>query len=269
MRRAEWDRIWILSGTLKLREDSREGLLQVHARIADGWHIYALSQKGGPGPSSITVQSADKIQLLGAFQPDEAPEVREVAEFDVPLEEHYGQVTWTAPIRLAEGVDPQTVVLDVLFDGILCHDEKGCIPAMDVPVAIRFEGILDAEQATAMPKTGEFRADRSHVTIRGHVQPASVQPGGVLRLVLTAVCDDDWHIYAYARGGSERGRQADVGGADRAVRVDAGRSAGSDEPIVKQDGDQPPVAYHGGTVSWTFDIQVPEAMPAGTSSWPE
>jgi suppressor for copper-sensitivity B len=255
----------VLSGALKLRADSREGILQVHASMANDWHIYALSQKGGPGPSSITVQSADKIELLGSFQPDEAPEVREVAEFDVPLEEHYGEVTWTVPIRLAEGVDPQKVVLDVLFDGILCHDEKGCVPAMDVPVDVRFEGILDTEQAeTAIPKTGEFRADRSHVTIRGHVQPASVQPGGALQLVLTAVCDEDWHIYAYAAEDPNEVAKPTLVVLTEPSGWTLGEVQVSEEPIVKQDGDQPPVAYHGGTVSWTFDIQVPETTAVGT-----
>jgi suppressor for copper-sensitivity B len=261
----EADRDWKLSGALKLREGSREGILQVHANIASGWHIYALTQKGGPGPSTITVRSSDQIGVLGPFQPDEAPEVREVAEFDVPLEEHYGEVTWTAPIRLAEGVDPQTVELDVVFDGILCHDQLGCMPLVDSPIAVRFEGMLDATEADAViPRAGEHRADRSHVTIRGYVQPAVVQPGGVVRLVLTAVCDDTWYIYAYADQDPNEVAKPTLVVLSEPSGWTLGQVQVSEQPLVKQDEGQAPVAYHGGTVSWTFDIQVPEDAAAGT-----
>lgn len=253
-----------LSGALKLREGSREGILQVTATMPDGWHIYALTQKGGPGPSSLTVKSVDKIELLGAFRPDEAPESREVAEFDVPLDEHYGTVTWTAPMRLAEGVDPQTVELEVSFDGILCHDTKGCVPAMDTPVVVSFEGTMDAAEAeTAIPAAGEFRADRSHVTIRGHVEPAAVQPGGAVRLVLTAVNDEGWHVYAYAAKDPVEVAKPTLIVVTEPADWKVGQVQASGEPTIKHEESLPPVAYHGGTVSWSVDLQVPENAPEG------
>jgi suppressor for copper-sensitivity B len=252
-----------LSGSLKLREGSREGILQVTAVMTDGWHIYALTQKGGPGPSTLTVKSADKIELLGSFRPDEAPETREVAEFDVPLAEHYGSVVWTAPIRLAEGVDPQAVELEVLFDGILCHDTKGCVPAMDTPVVVSFEGTLDAAEAeAAIPAAGEFRADRSHVTIRGHIEPAAVQPGGSVRLVLTAINDESWHVYAYAaKDPSEVAKPTLIVVTEPDWTM--GEVQASSEPTVKREEGLAPVAYHGGTVSWTVDLQVPQDATEG------
>jgi suppressor for copper-sensitivity B len=253
-----------LSGTLKLREGSREGILQVTATMTDGWHVYALTQKGGPGPSALTVKSPDKIEVLGPFRPDEAPETREVAEFDVPIAEHYGSVIWTAPIRLAEGVDPQTVELEVLFDGILCHDTKGCVPAMDTPVVVRFEGTLDAAEAeAAIPVAGEFRADRSHVTIRGHIEPAAVQPGGSVRLVLTAINDESWHVYAYAAKDPSEVAKPTLIVVTEPADWTMGEVQASSEPTVKREEGEAPVAYHGGTVSWTVDLQVPQDAAEG------
>jgi len=263
-----------LSGTLKVREDGREGVLEIQAALETGWHVYALTQEGGPGPSSITVKSTDKIEVLGPFQPDHAPERRDVEVFDVPLLEHYDKVTWTAPIRLAEGIDPKTVELDVRFDGTVCHDESGCVPAMDTPVPVRFGGTIDSsasaakegageQSVAATPAPGEYRADRSHVTIRGHVEPASVRPGEPLKLVLTAVCEDDWHIYAYAAKDPDEIAKPTLIVVTEPPGWTVGVPQVSKEPTVKEVEGEAPVSYHDGTVSWTFEIQVPADAVTG------
>lgn len=255
-----------LTGSLRLLPDGRQGILQIQARITDGWHIYSLSQQGGPGPSKIVVPASDKIEVLGPFRPDREPKVREVDQFDVPLEEHYGQITWTAPIRIGEGVDPQDLEVHALLDAILCHDDIGCRPIMDRPVDVRFAGVLDDSDALAasIPRFGEFRADRSHVTILGYVQPAVVQPGESLTLMLTAVCDDNWRIYAYAAKDPNEVAKPTLVVLSEPSEWTLGPAQASSEPIVKREEGLAPVAYHGGTVSWTFEIQVPEDAELGT-----
>lgn len=255
-----------LSGSLRLLPDGRHGVLQVQARITDGWHVYSLTQQGGPGPSKITVPASDKIGVLGPFQPDQEPKVREVEHFDVPLEEHYGQVTWTAPVRISEGLDPQSLELQALVDAILCHDDIGCSPIMDKPVDVRFAGTLDASDplAAMIPRFGEFRADRSHVTILGYVQPAVVSPGGSLTLVLTAVSDDNWYIYAHAEKDPNEVAKPTLVVLSEPAEWTLGPAQASSEPIVKREEGLAPVAYHGGTVTWTFDIPIPEDATSGT-----
>ena len=151
----------LLSGTLKVEQGGRNGKLEVKATLAPHWHTYAMDQEGGPGPSKIAVKSADKIEMLAPFRPDRQPKVREVDEFDVPLREHYEEVVWSAPVRLAEGVDAETLELEAQFDGLICNDATGCKPIFGRMVSVAFGGYYEpteadlAEPAVVEPEVAE------------------------------------------------------------------------------------------------------------------
>jgi thiol:disulfide interchange protein len=279
-----------LSGQLKLKKGTREGVLEIRADLAPDWHVYALDQKGGPGPAKIAINSPEKIELTGPFRADREPEVREVEYFEVPLREHYGQVVWTAPVRLAEGVDPENVQLEVEFQGQICSDEVGCKPMFGEPIPITFGGYLDGESAEPAPAGTEspaaqppqeasagaemsaarepsdpaYRAARSFATIDGAVRPATVAPGGQVQLALTAQCDPGWHIYAYAPQDPQEIAKPALIVVTEPANWSVGDVQVSSEPTIKQpEADEPPVAYHSGTVTWTVQIGVPEDVPAG------
>ena len=105
-------------------------LLVVRAKMATGWHVYSLTQKpGGPPATKIAIGESDKYSFIEGFRAKEKPEVSVKPEAwpDLPVEEHYGQVTWIAPIRFADGVDPSSIEIEgELVDGQVCHDKEGC-----------------------------------------------------------------------------------------------------------------------------------------------
>jgi len=158
----------LLSATLKVEQDGRNGILEVKATLAPQWHTYAMDQEGGPGPSKIAVKSADKIEMLAPFRPDRQPKVREVEEFNVPLREHYEEVIWSAPVRLAEGVDAETLELEAQYDGLICNDATGCKPIFGRMVSVAFGGyyepteleVAEPEVATATPPSQGLDLDR-------------------------------------------------------------------------------------------------------------
>lgn len=262
-----------LAGELTIEPGGQNGVLRITGTLASKWHTYALAQQGGPGPSKITVNGQGKLELLGAFRPEPKPEERKVDYYDVPLLEHYHQVVWSAPVRLADGVAPDKLELDVRFDGVVCDESSGCKPIIAQAIPIKFGGFTamaatrPADPPGAANPTGalgEYHAPRSHATIRGVIEPAVVRPGGKLRLTLTAICEPDWHIYAYAPRDPEEIAKPTLIVVAEPVAWPIGGAQASSPPTVQQIlADEPPVSYHGGTVSWTVEIRVPADTQPG------
>lgn len=252
--------VMVLTGELTVQRGSRDGILKVKAVIPPKWHTYAVDQQGGPGPSKISVKSADKLELLAPFRPDRQPKVREVEEFEVPIREHYGEVVWSAPVRLAEDVDPEAAQFEVQFDGIICDESQGCKPLFGRVIKVEFGGYYEP----TMP-AGEYRPERSHVTIRGYVHPSIVQPGGTVKLVLTAVPDTGYHVYAYAPAEPEQGtNKPTLIVLKQPASWSADTPQASSEPIVKESASgEPAVPYHDGSTTWTAEINVPEDVANG------
>ncbi|MBC8873063.1 MAG: hypothetical protein H8E44_26825 [Planctomycetes bacterium] len=249
----------LLSATLMVEQDGRKGKLEVKATLAPHWHTYAMDQEGGPGPSKIAVKSTDKIEMLAPFQPDRQPKVREVEEFDVPLREHYEEVVWSAPVRLADGVDAETLELEAQFDGLICNDATGCKPIFGRIVSVAFGGYYEPTEPA-----GEYRSERSHATIRGHIQPAIVRPGDTMKLVLTAESDADWHVYAYASQDPDETSKPTLIVLKEPSSWSLDTPQPSAEPTVKElIPDEPQVRYHDGSVTWTSEISVPEGVADG------
>jgi len=266
-----------LAGSLQVNRGQRTGVIQVRATLAPSWHVYAVDQDGGPGPTKITLPATDQIRQTGDFRPDKPPEVRKVEFFDTPLREHYGEVTWSAPVELGLGVDPEKLKLEAQFDGQICNDDVGCKPIFGKKIEIVFGGFIGAAEspaAEAKPaapdvpaSTGEFRAPRSRVSLQGYVEPSGVAPGGKLRLAITASLDSGWHIYAYAPRDPQLVAKPTLIVLTEPATWTLGSVAASQAPIVKQaDGEQPAVSYHEGSVTWTAELTVPADAAAGEHS---
>lgn len=266
-----------LAGSFHVNRGQRTGAIQVRAVLAPSWHIYAVDQDGGPGPTKIILPATDQVRLTGDFRPDKPPKVRKVEFFDTPLREHYGEVTWTAPVELSAGVDPEKLKLEAQFDGQICNDDVGCKPIFGKKIELVFGGFIGAAKAPpaeakpAAPEvpasTGEFRAPRSRVSLQGHVEPSGVAPGGKLRLAITASLDSGWHIYAYAPRDPQLVAKPTLIALTEPATWTLGSVAASQAPIVKQaDGEQPAVSYHEGSVTWTAELTVPADAAAGEHS---
>jgi thiol:disulfide interchange protein len=127
------------SGSFQLVEGTQKGTLILTARIETGWHIFSITQqKGGPLASKIKVSEAAEFKLLGSFQADRLPHVKTLAIYKVPVEEHEGEVTWSAPIEIAEGIDPETLTITMTYNGQVCAES--CIPIFGKKVEAKFAG---------------------------------------------------------------------------------------------------------------------------------
>ncbi len=250
-----------LFASFTVAERGRDGELSVTARMLPDWHIYSLTQaRGGPMRSELSVAPSSEFELTGKFRPDREPHARRVQEFRVPVEEHEDQVIWSAPIRLAEGVDPQSLNIHVRYDGQVCSDVGGCIPQENVQLVAEFAGYTSTG--------GEYRADKSHVTILGHVVPAVAAPGSRVKLVLAAAPDDKWHVYAR----QEKPKAADAIGSRPTLitltstgNLKAGPIVVSADPVEEETGlsFEPLLYYYDKPVSWTIEFEVPEDAKPG------
>ncbi len=139
-----------LSGAFRLVKGSREGTLSLTATSDPQWHVYSITQKdGGPQRSKITVVKSADFELVGDFKAEQPPAIHKYDYFDVPVEEHPGTVTWTAPIRLAEGVAPDRLVIQLEYSGQVCTEGGSCIPISKRPVEARFAGEIEGSPATS------------------------------------------------------------------------------------------------------------------------
>lgn len=128
----------------KIQEGTREGLLSVRADLDPTWYTYSITQQeGGPQRTRLLLKS-EEVELLGDFVADRAPRMEEYVFWDVPSEEHDEQVTWTAPVRIAEGVDLENLVMVVRFDGQVCQKNGTCIPLDNVLVEANYTGTIDS-----------------------------------------------------------------------------------------------------------------------------
>jgi len=247
-----------LSGSFAIQEGTRTGKLEVHAKAEQGWHTYSLTQKGGPGPSKLSVADSADYEVVGKFTADRKPhtayvELDGTRIWDVPVED-FEEVVWSAPIKLAEGVKPQDLEIKVKYTGQVCSDTGGCIPIEDHTILASFAGYQEAGSSSV-----EFRAgNNSHVLIKGHVEPKIAAPGDTVKLVLTAIPDPPYHVYALA--------DSDSGGASKPTLIALTESPGwnasqpvASKPVISDpDGD-----YYEGEVSWTIELKVPPQTASG------
>jgi len=107
--------------------------LFITAKMAQGWHIYSITQKeGGPIRTTIKLDPSPRYEKTGEFRAIQPPDVKQDEFFPVPSETHHGTVTWYAPIKLADGVDPATLVITGKINAQAC--EKSCIRPTDYPM---------------------------------------------------------------------------------------------------------------------------------------
>ena len=248
------------SASFELPKGSRRGTISLTAVTDPGWHVYSLTQKpGATMPSKITVPDSSQFKLLGPFQPNRDPEIKHYEYYKVPVEEHEGEITWTAPLELAEGVKPESLDIELIYNGQVCLEV--CLPITNKKVPAKFAGY------TAVPETpGEYRPKPSEaeVTIKGHVEPAAVVPGGKAKLVITAIPNENWHVYAYEPVDPKEVSKPTLivlpklpGWTQSAVKASA-------EPTIKPaEGGAPATAYYGEPVTWTVELTAPADSPVG------
>ena len=251
----------VLVGRYRVLEGGTEGELTVEAGVAPSWHVYSLTQlPGGPQTSKLTVAASEQFRLLGPFVAEQPPKVKRYDFFDVPVEEHDGTVTWTAPIRLAPNVLPHQVTFDVTFEGQICQDDGVCIPISARKVPIKFAGFSPPVAAQ-----GSFRGEGEHLELTGALSSGTVAAGGRVRLNLTGTPDANFHVYAYAVTDPEKLARPTLIVVVPPSGWQAQAPVASAEPHREETGleDDPVLYYHKQPVTWSVDIPVPETAAPG------
>lgn len=169
-------------------------VLAVTARLEDGWHLYSLTQKPGPTPTTI-VLAAGSRRPAGPFLPDTPPETHPgdavPAWKGITIEEHAGTVTWRAPLEPGTGPVRGDVRLQ------LCRETE-CLP----PQTIAFEAAV-AEPTAASLAT--HQPPRSHARVEAAVvagRSSLVAPGR--SVLITLVPEAGWHLYAPSSSAESR-----------------------------------------------------------------
>ena len=252
----EKDRV-TFSAAFQLLENTRQGTLSLTAKIDPGWHIYSVTQqKGGPLASKIKVAESPDFRVLGPFVADRSPHIKQIEIYKVPVEEHEGQVTWSAPIEIAEGVKPESLTIKLTYSGQVCSDV--CIPIFNQQVEAKFAAY------TAAPAVGQYHPGpaRGQLAFEGRLEPAAIAPGGTAKLILTATPAAGWHVYAYAP------LDADEEAANKPTLIVLTQLPGwgqspvraAPAPETKADSELP---YHAKPVTWTIDLTAPADTPTG------
>ncbi|TWT99389.1 Thiol:disulfide interchange protein DsbD precursor [Botrimarina colliarenosi] len=100
-------------------------MIEVTAKIAEGYHIFSVTQPpGGPQRTSLKLNAPSSARLAGPWVADPAPKTHVDQEIWVglPIEEHFGTVTWRAPIELPAGVDPATLTVSGVANMQACTE---------------------------------------------------------------------------------------------------------------------------------------------------
>ena len=95
-----------ISSTLTRTSDG-VGHVSVTADIANGFHIYALSQPRPFLATRITVAESPAVRVTGPFNPSRPPKIIKHPTLDVELHEYEGQVTCTAPVNFSSAPNSQ------------------------------------------------------------------------------------------------------------------------------------------------------------------
>jgi thiol:disulfide interchange protein len=137
-----------VSAQFAMGQEGGPALVFVTAKVAPGFHLYAVDQGqlpdgSGPKPTVLKLAAGQQAVPLGPFKPISPPATHIDQEIWTGLElrEHEGEVTWYAPIGIADGVDPQTLAIEGVLEG------QACDPNMCVPVTIEFHAELGAGMA--------------------------------------------------------------------------------------------------------------------------
>ncbi len=118
-----------IAAVFSTQDDGKSGRLFITATIKPGWYIYQYSTtrpKTGPRPTEIVVDPSPDFELTGDFQAYPPAKTKLDPGFQVMVQYHDGVVTWHAPLRLADSVDPARLTITGTVKYQAC-DPNNCI----------------------------------------------------------------------------------------------------------------------------------------------
>ena len=248
------------SAQYELETGSKSGRLTVTAKIADGWHVFSVTQPpGGPKPSKFKLKS-DFLKLTGPFAADHAPEIGSAEDVwpGLPLEEYHEKVVWTAPFELTSDIDSAKTEIEVEFDGQAC--QESCIEVKDNFKA-KFAGNYGSAE-----KITSIKPKNTHATWSATLTPAKLKPGQKGKIVIKAVVDPEYHVYTFINDTkSYTFRTLIVPGFNSELEFGVPQTS-AEKKTVDVPGEVRTVEQHVGQVEWTIPVTV--SMKAAEGQYP-
>ncbi len=251
---------YVFSGDFTLDQGTRNGKLNVKLKIKDGWHGYSQKKLDGQTPTVLNAAESADYKVVGPFVPDSDPKPTTV-EFLGPAEEFEKQVTWTAPIELAGGVDEKKLEIKVVVKGQVCG-ATNCIP-FNKDKATILAKLSKYTQSMEKIGTKEFRAKFGHAAITGQLSSNFVKAGQSVKLTITATMDPSWHIYKFEKSKPEEATSwSTLIYFPNSSGWNISAPKASAEPIEHKALDEVQF-YHEGQVTWSFELTAPEDAKPG------
>ncbi len=238
----------------ELESSGELGRVSVTASIADGWHMYSNTQPdGGPLQTKIELLS-DSVKLTGPFVPNHAPDIGANEVWPgLPIEEHHGEVIWTAQFSVVKELDSTKDQLALTIDGQVCTNGGSCIPISE-KLQAKFEGNYVREER---PDT--LRVEGTQATWSAQISPANLKPGGLGVLSLKANLEDGYHVYPFLEEETDY-RTVIVATTKSGLRFGAPQTKAA---MALDKRLETPIAYHAGDVTWQIPIKVPPNAKPG------
>ena len=140
------------SSRIHLSEGTHSGYLVVEVQLAEGKHIYSMTQGGSIPPTTLKVTPNSQIQLTGPFSPDTpATVVENDPVLQQRLEKHTGKVQFFAPINVDPTADLDKLAAEIQFDGQICS-QQACLPIRAQKVTGKFAGYFDTPAPASVAK---------------------------------------------------------------------------------------------------------------------
>lgn len=251
------------SASFTVNEDRVTGKLQVKVVVAENCHIFSITSKypGGPGkPTVLTLEDGfTGAEITGPFEPDQDFKIVTSEFADDPGEEHHGTVIWTAPIRFADGIEPDSLIIPIDYTAQICVDGPAgsCLP---------FDGVLEAKSTTAKETFQyEYRPENINAVVRGWVDHTAAQAGDEINLKIEIEPDAGWFIESYAPTPTTDSNPTMIV-LNKRNEATVGKVSVSVEPELIKIGDTEK-QVHRQPVTWIFPIQLPKKMEEKTYSF--
>jgi hypothetical protein len=131
-------------------EGTHEGVIEFTLEVPEGWKVYDVTEMpGGIGvpatmklPDPAKTKTPNGFEISGEWVSDHEPKMIEEDGDLHPV--HYGTVTWKAPVKFEEGVNPKNLKTKIKFSGQICA--TSCRPISE-SVLISFEGYTKKDAA--------------------------------------------------------------------------------------------------------------------------
>lgn len=255
-------------------QTNREGTVArvtVTGMLLGDAYTYSLTQKSGPIATRIELQLPEGMEQLDAWQSNPPPKIISEASYSSPIEKHTGEVAWSALFSIPPGTDVKSLAIEGKVIAQICTSAN-CLPPTPYAFAAVYDGEADDIQAPDPWVKGEIRPKNGfHAKVRGYLEPAVVAPGQKVKLVLTAMPDEKWHVYGYEP------KQTATGYSPTLIALSQHPSwsvtGPTADPAPKEKSEtlydeqgkeyEATLAYHPSKVNWTLEWQVPDDAAPG------